>query len=391
MSEMEFIGKETSKMWMSEFSSIYNSQCYSAAANFFHTHSYDELKPNDKNFQIALSAGYTKGGIDFSKFVDLSEIQCKNSTILETDKDIEKGLARKACSIMQEHINVTEPQKFETNLGIIRTDLSFEQQLQLEMVRVFMDRVKEDYNTFLSNHNISSHQLKEKQKKEILTSIINNERMASGYDTHSNKFTEKLLTSNITPKKNNKLFNNELESLTTIDGVNIHKELKRYCILDELNSKTNDNAIFIGYSNNNELLKDYDKKSPANREKLKKQYFNTKEDIALRIKEQQRQQHEEQARNEAKRQNTFTNSEDRKATQNQELYYGTPIYDENSTIETREIIDFSKPFLLRQYQAMCVLEKINPQTTKSTTQNQTQETSPSTINYALISQSQNSK
>lgn len=83
--EMQFIARETQKMWQNHLSVRYDQdQLTTEVLGYFQTHSLEELKPNPKNYQKARKTIYTIGGIDFSQYLD--DTNCINDNMRTADK-----------------------------------------------------------------------------------------------------------------------------------------------------------------------------------------------------------------------------------------------------------------------------------------------------------------
>ena len=93
--EMKFIAQETQKYWMEN--SLESYELYQLPAqtlDTFEKHSYEELAPNEENYQKArrIMLSENTGGIDFTKYLD--DIECKNPNIKKADELIAKNRPR---------------------------------------------------------------------------------------------------------------------------------------------------------------------------------------------------------------------------------------------------------------------------------------------------------
>lgn len=69
--EMRFIGKETQDMWMDRYAQRYYKQRLPKLRKWFDSHNYDELRPNESNYQIARKIALGNiGGVDFTEYTD---------------------------------------------------------------------------------------------------------------------------------------------------------------------------------------------------------------------------------------------------------------------------------------------------------------------------------
>lgn len=86
--EMRFIGQETQKMWMRDYTPGYDkSQITPNTLSHFRTHDYKDLAPNEENYQKARQIALGNiGGIDFTQYMD--DIECINPNIKKADKMI---------------------------------------------------------------------------------------------------------------------------------------------------------------------------------------------------------------------------------------------------------------------------------------------------------------
>jgi len=91
--EMALIGSSVAKNWQKEYSgemSNYKFQCQEAAIDYLKDHDIKDVKPNEKNYDEALSAKLTVGGYDFSKHVK-DQLKCNDGVIVAADNRLANG------------------------------------------------------------------------------------------------------------------------------------------------------------------------------------------------------------------------------------------------------------------------------------------------------------
>lgn len=67
--DMDRIGSGMAQSWMSQHSAEYVEQCTGRTKAYFDEHNFQEIKPNNDNYNKAMSAALTVGGWDFSESV----------------------------------------------------------------------------------------------------------------------------------------------------------------------------------------------------------------------------------------------------------------------------------------------------------------------------------
>lgn len=67
--DMDYIGVTMAKNWMNQHANNYVAQCKNRTEIYFADHNFQEIKPNNDNYNKALSAALTIGGWDFSESV----------------------------------------------------------------------------------------------------------------------------------------------------------------------------------------------------------------------------------------------------------------------------------------------------------------------------------
>ena len=84
--EMKFIGQATQNMWMNLWARPYDNQAHvSMVRLYFREHDYEDMKPNEGNYQKARKIALGNiGGIDFTEYLD--DIECINPNMAKADK-----------------------------------------------------------------------------------------------------------------------------------------------------------------------------------------------------------------------------------------------------------------------------------------------------------------
>ena len=67
--DMDRIGSGMAQNWMSQYANDYVAQCKNRTEIYFDDHNFQEIKPNNDNYNKAMSAALTIGGWDFSESV----------------------------------------------------------------------------------------------------------------------------------------------------------------------------------------------------------------------------------------------------------------------------------------------------------------------------------
>lgn len=94
--EMALIGTSVAKNWQvchGDRLSNYTPQCTEVTIDYLRDHDVKDIKPNDANYNKALSAKLTVGGYDFTKYVE-PNLKCNNGMIVSADGKLANGATK---------------------------------------------------------------------------------------------------------------------------------------------------------------------------------------------------------------------------------------------------------------------------------------------------------
>lgn len=104
--EMEFIAVKTVGDWMNSYAQGYDKTHIMMVRNDVDV---NNLKPNDENYNKAVSALMTMGGIDFSSYIEDIDVSWVNSTVIKADEMIKNG---KSAEIAMEYVAESEDERY---------------------------------------------------------------------------------------------------------------------------------------------------------------------------------------------------------------------------------------------------------------------------------------
>lgn len=354
--EMEFMFHGTQKMWMEKFDKIYISQVSAQCSTHFNTHSYDELKKNDENYNLAREKIYHIAGFDFSQFKDDESVKCTDEHTLWQDKAIAAGAKRNYVQDPYQFkplVFVQEPLEKEISTPEVRDDMSLEQQYQLQIYRTLVDVYKKEHADELEKLGDKVNAKNLKRSVESETRIIALNMRAEYQHQAITVFSEKLINSGKNPKANDAKFKEELEKICTINGVNVLKDINKSEAIEII--IRNENDSFLGVDEKfsmNKFLKDIDKQpSYIKDDILKKIQSDSK---SFKGNYQEYLEECEKRKIEAKRIRSLPfdghegSEEDKKATDQSRDYYGKPKYYEGANVKKSEVLDLTKSSLQQE-------------------------------------------
>lgn len=321
--EMEFMFHGVQDTWMSTYSDGYKQQNTNECINAFLTHTYDELKTNDENFNLARKTAFTLGGFDFSQFQDSNSVKCCSQPVMEADKAINDNASRTVIYnylIEESTLMSSFSSPVSAEVPEVRTDMSLSQQYELGLYQAIAEDIKEKRRmSQLLSINIPL-------KDQLETSTL-----GSDITKYSQELASKLLTSDISPEANNRKYKEELKKICTIDGVNIAP-----------------------------LIKKLQKKTEIPLEKAMNRYggvIKNSENLSLEEREEKLQETLFTPKKWSQNQAT---EKDRNFTLQSNFYYGAPKYKDDGKIETRsDILDLTKPVLQNELTAREMKAAVN--------------------------------
>jgi len=235
--EMRFIAVETQKMWMDKYAEWYDKEDYinmnhpAFIKEYFKTKDYQDLAPNDANYNKVCQTYMTCGGIDFSQY--LEDIPCINENIKEADKAIAQKLPR---SEVKKHItpqyrdqtHILPPQNIQTE------GLSPIQQYQVARQQMFVENFLANNENFTQMEEMNDNlRLNIADKiKNYANEIATNPTMKKNWQEAEKQLAEQIAELNqntfITDKASKEAFDKAISKInTTPAGINLQEAINQ--------------------------------------------------------------------------------------------------------------------------------------------------------------------
>lgn len=230
--EMKFIAQETTSNWMTSYAEIYDGDhIRMVKENVDKTN----LKPNDENYNKAVSALLTMGGINFFEYLEDIDVLTVNSTVIKADEMIKNG--EKPKKVMD--FVWKKDAGFSNLLSAENGEFdgfSLEQKYTLAVNKYFASFYKYRCNF---DENLGSDEWK---KSDFITTLQN---VCKKYNIMGE--TEKLVDRLSEKKSDDKEASNEeyLQKIREIWTFENKVSGNQFCLLDEIGVKEPDFSLYV--------------------------------------------------------------------------------------------------------------------------------------------------